>query len=308
MKNKINILFLFIMLLIVTLPSSAVNYFRYTVDPHDSLLFDGESAQPLNIFAFSDNLQCYTRVVEIKGAASGKVLKREIGIFGCGSVVETVYVSVEKFLEKGDMLLPGSEVVTGPASKLSLGMFLMESGFNSVYLDVGPSSQITTPNFFTCKVKPVETQEPLPEEKILIIQGTVTYDAEPDAKIKATTKGKRSSVKHTKTRYSHEVKIDGNDTLDIIRVYKGSVEVTFMKTDDSDEEEITKKIEKLGEDMQSGKITAEELQAKMTEFQNYGQNLSERLTPLEVNEGSKCIVTKNSRTVEPLGPGDEDSK
>jgi hypothetical protein len=58
--------------------------------------------------------------------------------------------------------------------------------------------------------------------------------------------------------------------------------------------------------MQSGKITAEEMQAKLTEFQNFSKMVNELVTPLIVDAGFKCTVTKNSRVVEPLGAGDED--
>jgi hypothetical protein len=306
MINRIKFLLPVIFMLAVTLSANAYNPLKPVIDPHDSLLFDGETIQTSGFNLILDKVECYTRVLEVQGNVLGKVLTKEVYNV-CGEN-ETVYTVTERFLKKGDMLMHGSEVTTGVDSKAKLGVFLMERGFNSIFLTVGPESHITTPDFVTnCKVR-LKEKEQVPDDEIKVIQGVVTYDAEPDAGFKAVTKGKRSTAKHTKTRYSHEVKIDGGDTVDVIRVYKGSVEVTFMKTDVSDDENMTVMMQKLSEDMLSGKLTAEEVQAKMTEFQNYGQNLNELITPVNVDEGFKCTVTKNSRKVEPLGAGDEDLK
>ena len=272
-------------------------------NPHDSLLFDGGTMPSIDRIGFYEDVQCYTKVMEVTGTVIGKVLKKEI-VAACGEN-ETLYTTEERFLKKGDKLMHGSEVVTSVDSKIELGIYMMETGFSSIYIKVGPESRMTTPDFVaSCKVR-LKEQEQLPPEEIKVIQGIITYDAPPAAEFKAKTKSKRSSVKHTKTRYSHEVKFNSTDTIDVIRVYEGSVEVT-MENIDTNEGEMTKKMEQWGKDMQSGKITAEELQARMTEFQNYGQNLNELMTPLNVDEGFKCTVTKNSRIVEPLGAGDED--
>jgi hypothetical protein len=306
MKNNFNILFILCLLFIAAEKASAIDLFTGGINPHDSLLFDGETTQSLNLITYSDDIGCYTRVIDVKGTVVGKVLTKEI-VKACGED-ETVYTAVERFLKKGDMLMHGSEIITSVDSKVELGIYLMETGFNSVYLNIGPDSKITTPNFAgSCKVTLKENQQ-VPEEEIKVIKGIITYDAEPDAGIKAITKGKRSSAKHTKTRYSHEVKIDGIDTVDVIRVYKGSVEISMENIEPPNEEKMTKNLEKLGEDLQAGKITAEEMQVKMKEFQFYGQNLNELIQPLNVDEGFKCTVTKSTRVVEPLGAGDEDSK
>lgn len=305
MKNNIKALFILLLLLFAADTISAKIPVNQWIDPHDSLLFDGEALQSVNLTGFADNLECYTKVVDIKGKATGKVLKREIGIFGCSTVIETVYVAVEKFLEKGDLMMPSSEVLSGPASKVELGIYLMESGFNSVYLSIGPSSQLTLPSFTSCKVRIVE-KEVVPEETITVIKGVVTYEPEKSSQKKVKTVGKRSSVIHTKTRYSHEVLFQENDTVDVIRVYEGSVEVTVTNMDAADNEKMSQEMEKLSEDMLAGKLTAEELQAKMTEFQSFGENLSDLIKPLTVDEGSKCTITKKSRIVEPLGTDDAD--
>lgn len=305
MKKNIKILLILFLFFFAAGKVSAINLFTGGVDPHDSLLFDGSSLQSIEPVSFGLDPQCFTRVVEVQGNVIGKVLTKEI-YSACGEN-ETVYTAVERFLKKGDMLMHGSEVITSVDSKVELAIVLMESTFHRVTLKVGPESQITTPSFIVECKNTLKEREQAPPEEIKVIEGIVTYDAEPDAGFKAKTNGKRSSAKHTKTRYSHEVKIDAADTVDIIRVYKGAVEVSMLKID-IDEGDMTKKFENLGEDMQSGKLSAEEMQAKMSEFQNFGQMVNELMQPLNVDEGFKCTVTKSTRVVEPLGAGDEESK
>jgi hypothetical protein len=146
------------------------------------------------------------------------------------------------------------------------------------------------------------TKEAVTQPEILIIKGTVEYDTEEDELTplpKIKTKGKRSTVKHTKTRYTHEVRVDGNDTLDIINVYKGSVEVLYFRSDYSEMEQSAQDWEKLSNDFAEGKITAEELSEKMNTYMGKSDEMSKLLEPVSVEEGNKCIVTKNNITVEP---------
>ncbi|MEO8512975.1 MAG: hypothetical protein ABI543_05420 [Ignavibacteria bacterium] len=308
MNKNIKILFILFFLFITAEKVSAIDLFTGGIDPHDSLLFDGANELLLNMEASSD--ECFIRVDNIRGKATGKVRKKEI-VLACGIVPETLITVVDKQIELGDILEEGTYLEVGPDSYVGMGMYFSGDNSKSKYrtqsvpLGVTSNSMIIVPRIsYYCDR--VTANEEKHTEEIKVIKGVVTYDEEPGTPAKFNTKGKRSSAKHTKTHYSHEVKIDGTDTVDVIRVYKGSVEVTYMKTDASDEEDMSKKIEKLGEDMQAGKLTAEEVQAKMTEFQNYGQNLNELMQPVNVDEGFKCTVTKNSRVVEPLGVGDED--
>ncbi len=311
MKKNIKILFILFLLFIASENASAIDPFTGGVDPHDSLLFDGANRIFLDIAA--DNDGCYIQAGSIRGKVTGKVRKIEI-VLGCGNIPETLITEVDKVIEKGDILVEGSNLETGSDSYVGLGIYfsgdMKELGqykMQSIVLGVTANSLIIVPRISYYCGRVIEKENKLTQE-IPVIKGVVTYEDEPAAKPKFNTKGKRSSVKHKQTSYSHEVKIDGSDTIDVIRVYEGAVEVTFIKTDAAEDAAMTKEIEKMGEDMQSGKISMEEMQAKMTEFQNYGQNLGELLTPLEVSEGNKCIITKTSRKVEPLGPGDEKSK
>lgn len=333
MIKKIKLVSVFSILFAATVSANAYTPPKLGIDPHDSLLFDGSSKILLNTAPNSKS--CYIKVFHITGKANGKVLKKELA-FDCAEIPDTILTSVEKDLVAGEYLVEGTDIKTGPDSKVDV--MIMASGSQgergAMVLTVGPNSVLTLPMVSSLctalktkqpikgqvkikngKVK-VMTKEKIPDFKLGELDLLNLRDdpemtrfeyLEPMFKKMVESLGKNSSVTHTKTEYSHEVKIDGSDTLDIIRVYEGSVEISMVNID-TDEDEMTKKMEKFGEDMQSGKITAEEMQAKMVEFQNYSQKLSDLMTPLEVNEGSKCIITKNSRTVEPLGTGDEDVK
>jgi hypothetical protein len=285
---------------------NAYSPFKFTTDPHDSLLFDGGVTSGFNKTLQPLSKKCYVKVRGGKGIVTGEVMEKEITP-ACGGF-ETLWVAKIKVLKIGDILVEGTTVLTSTDSWIGLGIYLstdeMED-FPSTSIIVGESSEIKVPRIQDL-CKRLEVQSNIP-----VIKGTVTYESEakdedelaPLPKLK--TKGKRSSTKHKKTRYSHEVKFTESDTIDVIRVYKGAVEVT-MENLDIDEGDVTKKMEKLGEDMQSGKLSAEEMQAILTEYQNFGQMVNELATPLNVDEGFKCTVTKNSRVVEPLGAGDED--
>jgi hypothetical protein len=137
-----------------------------------------------------------------------------------------------------------------------------------------------------------------------VIKGIVTYESEPGTKAKIRTVGKRSSVIHTKTKYTHEVLYRDGDTVDVIRVYDGSVEVTVTSIEFFDEVTKAQDMLKIAQDFQNGKITAEEFQAKTTEYTAGLKDQTELGKPVMVDAGSKCTVTRKGITVEPLGSGD----
>jgi len=312
MKKKMQYLFLLALIFLVANTSSPKGLFETVVDPHDSLLFDGENGT--SVKTVDVGYDCFVKVGKVKGKVKGRVLNREI-FKACGDEYETLFTFVDKeSIKEGDILVEGSYIETPLNGWAELQIYI--AGDNvykagdvqhpSFPLMIDSWSKVRIPNITQVCDRQVQKLMPPPEVPILVIQGVVTYDQEEGkTPVKMNTTGKRSSSKHTKTKYSHEVKIDGNDTIDIIRVYKGSVEVTFLKIDASEEEAITKDLEKMNEDMEAGKLTMEEMQAKMNEFKSFGDNFTELMTPLNVDEGSKCIVTKNKRIVEPLGAGDE---
>jgi hypothetical protein len=275
------------------------NDYFYSIG-HDSLMIEGYGVSAFDKSTL--NSGCHWKIAKMLGTATGKVLKQNI-ISGCTKQFETLYVATDMTLKDNDMLDEGSLIQTGPDGMVAVAVY--QDGdtrhTGSFMLTVGPSSSVRL-----CSLEDLCTalklkRENLEKDRVTVVKGKVSYESEPGTSIKVRTKGKNSSVLHTKTIYTHEVKIDGNDTADVIRVYEGSVEVTYEKTDAMDDEAMTKEMGKLSEDMLAGKLTAEEYMVKMTEFQNYSQNKMSLSKPTIVDEGNKCTVTKSSIKVEPLG-------
>jgi hypothetical protein len=275
---------------------------------HDSLIFEGANTSAFGNAAFDRN--CYIKVLNVEGTAKGTVIVQKF-ISGCGNKIDSQYVAEYRAISKNDILDNSSEVITGSDGTIEIGIFI--AGYSKElsvsHQTIHPSSKITLPMIENLCFSFNQNIEPAPYEHVersKIIQGKVSYKSEKGAKPFLGTLGKNASARHTKTNYSHEVRIDGNDTIDVIRVYEGSVEVTYEKTDVMEEEAFVKEMGKLTEDMLAGKLTAEEYTAKMTEFQSYSDRKTEFSKPVTVDEGNKCTVTKKSRVVEPLGAGDED--
>jgi hypothetical protein len=293
MKKNIKYLFLFSMLLAVTASVSAYSPLKFTTDPHDSLLFDGESIQNVKS-QIIDTCMVLVNLRGVRGKVEGMVARDTIELLDCitmGKVRKCEW----KQLKPADLLCGNDSIVTGPTGYVELligGNY--EYPFGTEIIDserfvIGPGSVVYPPK---C----------LSNSAVLLKKGKLKIKESAESVKKKIIETYRSVIKPKGTEYS----VETNDSTDIIRVYEGAVEVSFLKID-IDDDDMTKKLEKLGEEMQSGKITAEEMQAKLTEFQNFSKMVTELATPLNVDEGFKCTVTKNSRIVEPLGAGDEDS-
>lgn len=304
MKNYLFLTLLFILF------AGAIN-FTFSADlhvntggPHDSLLFDGDNSNPGNYYG--GYYPCYWKVVKLKGYAYGTIRKLEIGKI-CG-VPDTVEVLKDDTLKEGDILSDGTIIETGPDGLIAVAVFLKSepNSLGRMFMTSHPSSLMKIPllNPICDALKTEREIENM--SKVLIIKGKVTSDSPPSEKVKLGTKGKRSSVKHKKTRYSHEVLIEGGDTLDIVRVYEGSVEINHIREDFSDEEAKAREMEQLAQDFQAGKITMEEMTKKIEEYTSNTKEISENLKPFTVEEGNKCILNRKSYTIEPLGAGDED--
>jgi hypothetical protein len=227
----------------------------------------------------------------------------------CG-LRDTSYTVEDDTLKEGDILSDGTIIETGPDGLIAVAVFLKSApnSLGRLMMTSGPSSLMKIP-LLNPICDALKTDREIEEAgSVLIIKGKVTYDSPPSEKIKIRTEGKRSSVKHSKTRYSHEVFVDAGDTLDIVRVYEGSVEISHIRNDFSDEESKAKEMEQLAQDFQTGKITVEEMTKKIEEYTANTRQISENLKPFTVEEGNKCILGKTSFKVEPLGSGDEDSR
>lgn len=273
-------------------------------DPHDSLLYDGDLQGieiPISLNGFDD---CSIRVTKVKGKAIGKVFQVFLSPKGCEKGYDTTYREVERQLVVGDILVEGASIETGGDGFLEMGYFisadLLKKNFPAMTSKVGNNTKIEVPYLYgICMELDIAKEKVEPE--VLIIKGKVEYEGEDDELTplpKIKTKGKRSSVKHTKTKYTHEVRVDGNDTVDVINVYNGEVEVTYFRSDYSDMEENSQDFEQLYKDFSEGRITAEELAEKMTKFTNKTDEMFKLMDPVIVSEGNKCVVTKSAINVE----------
>ena len=306
--KKNNIILLILLLLFAASQNVSANEpVTEKINPHDSLLFDGDNMTSYSIAALSSD--CYIIVKNVGGTVMGRVIKREI-TKGCTKEFETTYVVVEKKLEVGDIMEEGSEVQSGIDGHARFGVFLSGDGGDgiqklaSMHIRINTSSEMDLPRIKDlCERMSQKTDIPAPE-KVTVIKGEISYESEPGTKTKIRTVGKRSSVIHTKTKYTHEVLYSEGDTVDVIRVYDGSVEVTATSIEFSDEVTKAQDMLKIAQDFQSGKITAEEFQAKTNEYTAGLKDQSEFGKPVMVDAGSKCSVTRKGTTVEPLGSGD----
>jgi pyruvate/2-oxoglutarate dehydrogenase complex dihydrolipoamide acyltransferase (E2) component len=171
--------------------------------------------------------------------------------------------------------------------------------------------------------KALKDKKPGPVEKIKLEKG-VTYieilkDAEKlikDISIKSDEIQKEYNpifyhavhtiVRHLMTKFSIEIVQSGSDTIDVIKVYEGSVEVSMQKiAESSDADEMAKKMEQLAQDMQEGKISPEELQRKVMEYKEQMEKEVSDVQPVVIEAGNKCTATKNSLKVEPIEENDD---
>ena len=292
MKKNIKYLFLFSLLFAVTASVNAYSPLKFTTDPHDSLLFDGESIQNVKS-QFIDTCMVLVNLRGVRGKVEGMVARDTIELLDC-STMGKVRKCEWKQLKPADLLCGDDSIVTGPTGYVEIligGNYEYPLGteiIDSERFVIGPGSVVYPPK---C----------LSNSAVLLKRGKLKIKESAESVKKKIIETYRSVIKPKGTEYS----VETDDSTDIIRVYEGAVEVSFLKIDIDDDDK-TKKLEKLGEEMQSGKITAEEMQTKLTEFQNFSKMVTELATPLIVDEGFKCTVTKNSRVVEPLGAGDED--
>ena len=272
--------------------------------PHDSLLFDAGNSNP---GSYDDGYYpCFWKVVKLKGYAYGTVRKMHIGNM-CGTP-DTSYLLKDDTLKEGDILSDGTIIETGADGLIAVAVFMKSdpNRMGRLFMTAHEYALMKIPLLDAiCEQLKIEWQGEL-AKKVLIIKGKVTYDSPPSEKSKIRTEGKRSSVKHNKTRYSHEVLIDAGDSIDIVRVYEGSVEVSHILRDFSEQESSAKEMEQLAQDFQAGKITMEEMAKKIEEFQANTGKLSDKMKPFIVDEGYKCILGKSSYKIETLGAGDED--
>lgn len=222
---------------------------------HDSLLFDGADKNLTNFQKTGEN--CFMKIINVKGDVTGTIVKREI-IDICGEI--DTLISYEKTKIKSDLydLAPGDGIKTGKD-----GLVVLELSDGSI-IAMHNNTSITLPKDY-CKKD---------FNPIALNNGAIKIVKTGD---KTTDIGtNQSKTKNKKTQFSVEVVQDGDVMTDILRVYEGSVTFeqnlansTYSKdiADKSKEQKDKQdQIQKLTEDFQSGKISAQEYTKKAKEM------------------------------------------
>lgn len=294
-------------------------------DNSDTLLFDGDNDY-LPGYNISD-LGCKIVVREVN-CAKGNILLPKV-IQGCGTEVQTVYeAKLDQELRAGDILQFGSSVYTtcdkgyikidciyetgdGTLATFPLELVVSNTGKGNAGLKVPWADE------FCYQMK---RKKEVPKDSVVINQGKIfinlgkniqkifddlgqmTRDLGHDVKI-MTFNTVRTITSHNNTQFSIEIQNDGNDTIDVIKVYEGSVNVQLKSPEVAQDKQ--KAIEQAAQDFQNGKITAQEFGEKMKQFNSDVKDFNDQSKPVLVTEGNKCTATKSTMKVEPIEPGDE---
>jgi len=301
-------------------------------DSHDTLLLDGED---FIIHGFYDKsyLGCEIRVKDAH-CFKGNVLVQKI-YTGCGSEDnDTVWeVNKEVELKAGDLLQSHSQVnssckngyveieiiIKGPdGSKVTIPLKMGHGG---------GGAGMTLPDIYQFCYN-LRSKKSVPEDKVELQEGKVFINMDKNAQkifddaekvmqdIKKsinidvqdfhvfTFNTPRTITSHNNTQFSIEIKVDGNDTMDVIKVYEGSVTVQLANAPETSTDK-NNEIEQAGQDLQNGKITMDEFTRKIKEFTNAVKESSEMSKPVTVTEGNKCTATRSTLKVEPIEAGDD---
>ena len=257
-------------------------------DPHDSLLFDGGDDGNSTIFLrqFDDIYKCKMKVVNVVGEAWGYVLvDTTVELMGCGEGPYKGVIFVEHYrkIKKGDLLAPGrdEEITT------SIGSFLAFTLSDGTGIALGPVSKMTLDS---------DCEE---HYNIGSYEGDICVYQTGKKQVHITTD--RVSIEHLETKFSVKV-VNNIDTSVVTKVYEGSVKVSLTNPDMSG---LEAKIEQLKNDYQDGKISIEEFQSKIMEYQEQANTQLAEIQPVTVEPGYKCIATKNSLKLEPIESNDD---
>jgi hypothetical protein len=102
------------------------------------------------------------------------------------------------------------------------------------------------------------------------------------------------------TEFTVEIKEENGIKFDITKVYEGSVEVSLKNVNTSDFEKGSDALIKLNEDYQTGKISHQEYNIKLTENLHVMKNESENLTLFKIVESGYMLKTSGNTLDEPI--------
>ena len=250
---------------------------------HDSLLFDGANG---NTFMDKSPCGCRIRIAAHRGKVHARICEKKVSK-DC-VVYDTFYVMVRRGIVSWDSdIMDGDTIYTddSPGSWIDL---MLDDGKR---LLLGSNSSMVVEG--NCKNSAWVT----------LHYGLLFLDLTNGNKDNfIMTRTINGQIINMGTRYSVQSILDGNNTIDIVRVYEGSVsfglnmkkESNINKTKDKGAE-----MKKLTDDMSSGKISIEEFTKKMAELQK-GMNETV-LNAVTVNAGYESrLVGTDSNPTEPV--------
>jgi hypothetical protein len=286
MKQKLFTLILTLSLISINSYSQSKHETASVSVGYDSLLFDGDNANQYNFLNATDD-KCKIKVQDVFGDATGTFMVDTV-FETCGEK-HTEKVRKTGPLKRGVELIPGYEISTGGEG------YKGKSGHvytNVLMLDLGPSAVMLGRRTSAiigsdCEIK-LNTGSALVSGDHEIITS-------------------RTIITHKQTKYSVEIVPDGSDTMDIVKVFEGSVQVNPHANTDSSVAHFKKlgdmqtEMAKLNDDMINKRITIDEYKAKITEL-NDEMKTSENSLPkaVEVNAGYQCTVDHTGKISDPV--------
>jgi hypothetical protein len=294
-------------------------------DNNDTLLFDGENG---NLSGYKLGKTGCRIVVSAAKCATGNTLIPTVVMGGCDEF-DTVWVVKEnQTLKEGDVLYGGSGVSVCKDGWAKIDVILTKDDGTTASFSMtlsGQSLMNLTDIYQFCRE--MRSKQTIPQDKVQVKEGKIFVnlgkniqqvfddlgrmgldigrtlnDLVHDFKV-MTFNTSRTITSHNNTQFSIEIKADGNDTMDVIKVYEGSVNVQLVAPEAPKDKQ--KAVEQAGEDLKNGKITMQEFAKIMKDFTGEQKDLNEQSKPVTVTEGNKCIATKNTIKVEPIESGDE---
>jgi hypothetical protein len=283
MKKIIPAIFIISLLLLVHRAESSISAATGGGNGHDSLLFDGaDNFSPGN--SVNTAVKCPILVKYISGIGEGTIVhSKEIMICNQSDSLVTTEKGV---IKKDDVLNVGDEITTGP------GSFMQIEFPDGSEMRLGPNSRVLIDQSW-CQsygVTDFAGDIWIHMKKIL---GSAKYEVKTD----------RCAVGNRGTIYTINTRHENGDTTVTVKVYEGSVEIMMNQMDMSQTVDTGLKIEQLGKDFQSGKITQDEYLKKMKEnteqITNNGE--STQKTKTTITAGNMCTASLKLGEVLPIG-------
>jgi len=278
--KRIIIAFSFV-LISSTIYSQAGQHTGFFSDVHDSLLFDGTVN---NSYLAKNECGCTIKIVRQQGmiyaTSCEKVIYETCGVY------DTDYVKTKGLVPSYvTEILDGDTIKTGDFAGHQVDLKLNDG--KTIHMGQNSSIMIGKDH---CK-NPMD---------MVLHYGLVYLDLTGGDKNKTISiKTERGVVVNRGTRFTIETIKEGDQYIDIVRVYEGSV--SFKQNNDAYTKTLNSKdtqMKQITEDYQSGKISLEEYAKKMGEIQ---QVISDSAPGgVTVNEGYESRMAGTNKPTEPV--------